>query len=300
MTYSIVARDPETGELGVAVQSHWFSVGSVVTWAESGVGAVATQAFAEVSYGPLGLSLMGAGKTPRQSLDALLSADEASDRRQVAVVSADGTVAAHTGDRCIAEAGHRTGDGWSVQANMMLRDTVPDAMAEAYVSARGELAERLVAALDAAEEQGGDIRGRQSAAMLIVSGTPTGRQWEDRVLELRVEDHPAPLLELRRLVGLHRAYDRMNRGDEALATGEAGEAREHYEAAQEAVPGNAELTFWKGVMLAETGRVEQARAVLETVYPQPGEWRELLRRLPPAGLLPDDPELLERLGAGPE
>ena len=216
-TYSIVARDPATGELGVAVQSHWFSVGSVVTWAEPGVGAVATQSFVEVSYGPLGLELMQAGKTAEQALAALLAADPHPQVRQVAMVDRHGNVAAHTGDSCIAAAGHQTGEQYSVQANLMERDTVWGAMARAYESAEGDLAERLMASLEAAEAEGGDIRGRQSAAILVVPAAGEGRPWRETVVDLRVEDHPRPLAELRRLLRVHRAYQHMNRGDERMA-----------------------------------------------------------------------------------
>jgi uncharacterized Ntn-hydrolase superfamily protein len=297
MTYSIVARDAETGEMGVAVQSHWFSVGSVVTWAEAGVGAVATQAFADPSYGPLGLRLMAGGKTAPDALRALLATDQMADRRQVAMVDRSGGLDVHTGERCIAEAGHVSGDLYSCQANMMLRDTVPEAMAKAYGSADGDLTVRLLAALDAAEAEGGDIRGRQSAAILVVRGEASGNPFADRVIELRVEDHPEPLHELRRLVEVKRAYDRMNAGDEALASDDLDAAAAHYAAAQDAVPGNVEFTYWRGVMLASAGEVDAARGFLERTYAAPGEWAELLRRLPAAGILPDDPSLLERLGA---
>lgn len=200
MTYSIAARDPRTGELGAAVQSHWFAAGELVPWAEAGVGAVATQALVGVGYGPLGLDLMRGGKRAPQALRALLAADEGEMHRQVAMVDPAGEVAAHTGSRCLREAGHRTGDGYSVQANMMLRDTVWDAMAEAFEKSTGPLTYRLLAALDAAEAEGGDVRGRQAAGILVVKDAPSGRPWEDVVVHLRVDDHPAPLEELRRLV----------------------------------------------------------------------------------------------------
>lgn len=284
MTYSIVARDPGIGQMGVAVQSHWFSVGSVVTWAEAGVGVVATQAFAERSYGPLGLDGMSEGKGASLTLGELLAADERSQRRQVAMVDASGEVAAHTGDGCLAEAGHITGDGFSVQANMMLRDSVPGAMASAHTGTSGDLADRLLAALDAAEAEGGDIRGRQSAAILVVGIEPDDKNR----MEIRVEDHPEPLVELRRLVGVHRAYQRMNEGDAHLAAGEMESAARCYEAAQSAVPDNVEFTFWRGVMLANAGRLDEARTFLERTYGAQGHWRELLTRLPAGGLLPSD------------
>jgi uncharacterized Ntn-hydrolase superfamily protein len=215
-TYSVVARDAATGDLGVAVQSHWFSVGSLVTWAEAGVGAVATQSFVDPAYGPLGLGLMRAGKSAREALDGLLAADAGRDVRQVAMVDAKGVVAVHTGKKCIEAAGHATGAGWSVQANLMASERVWPAMARAMEQARGDLAERMLAALEAAEAAGGDIRGRQSAALLVVRGASSGRPWADRAVELRVEDHPRPLEELRRLLRVHRAFDHMNRGDLAV------------------------------------------------------------------------------------
>ncbi len=278
MTYSIVARDPSTGQLGVAVQSHWFGTGSVVTWAEPGVGAVATQAFGEPSYGPLGLGLMRGGKTAPQALSALLAADEASSRRQVAMIDSSGNVHAHTGAECLGEASHVVGENYSCQANMMLRDTVPSAMASAFEAASGDLIDRLLAALDAAEAEGGDIRGRQSSALLVAG-----------VVELRVEDDPEPLHELRRLVRVHRSYVSMNEGDAHLAAGDLEAAMQAYEVAQEGAPDNMEFTFWRGVMLANFGKVDEARSFLERAYAAPtGHWRELLRRLPSVGLLPQD------------
>ncbi len=215
-TYSIVARDPKTGELGVAVQSHWFAIGPLVPWAEAGVGAIATQSFVDASYGKLGLDLMRAGRSAPDALKGLLAADSNRDVRQVAMIDATGKVAAHTGSKCIPAAGQYVGVDFSVQANLMLNDTVWPAMAKAFESARGDLAERLLTALEAAEAAGGDIRGRQSAALVVVSGKPTGKPWQDRVYDLRVDDHAAPVVELRRLVKLQRAYNLMNEGDLAV------------------------------------------------------------------------------------
>ena len=296
-TYSIVARDANTGELGVAVQSHWFSVGSVVSWAEAGVGAVATQSFVEVSYGPLGLQLMRAGKTPDQTLSALLSTDEHKAVRQVAMVDAQGSIAVHTGDHCIAEAGHRTGEGYSVQANLMGPATVPDAMAEAFESSEGPLAERLLATLLAAQATGGDIRGKQSAAILVVRGTSTGKPWEDRLVDLHVEDHHEPLQEMRRLLQLHRAYEHMNAGDVAMETQDFEAARREYGAAQELAPGNAEMLFWHAITLVGAGFVDDAEPLLARAYGYDDNWRTLVGRLPASGLLEDDALLLKRLTA---
>ena len=259
MTYSIVARDPATGELGVAVQSHYFSVGSVVPWTESGVGAVATQAFAELSYGPLGLELMRAGKSAPEALRELVAADSGSTRRQVAMVDASGDVAVHTGDLCIAYAGFRTGNGVSVQANMMERDTVPDAMLAAYESASGPLADRLLAALDAAEAEGGDIRGKQSAAMSISSGEKQDAPWKEDKLDLRVEDHPDPLVELRRLVQMHRAYRLADAAEKAGTAGNIPEAMSNMMEAMKLSPGNPEISFWAAMGTAMAGQMPLAK-----------------------------------------
>ena len=295
MTYSIVARDDRSGELGVAVQSHYFGVGSIVSWAEAGVGAIATQSVADPSYGPRGLDLMRAGASAPESLHRMLAEDEHESVRQVAVVDKHGRVAVHTGARCIREAGHRIADGVSAQANIMARPTVPDAMIRAYRSADGELAERLLAALDAAEGEGGDLRGRQSAALLVVAPRATGRAAEDRLVDVRVEDHPEPLRELRRLIGLRRAYGRVDVGDQLAAAGDVEGALAEYAAAHTEQPDSAELGFWHGVALAANGREEEGRAMLEHAYRESDGWRELLRRLPAAGLFPDDPELVSRL-----
>jgi uncharacterized Ntn-hydrolase superfamily protein len=277
MTYSIVARDPTTNELGVAVQSHYFGVGPVVPWLRPGLGAVATQASVEVGYGPKALDLLAAGHDPRQALDRLTAEDDRAHTRQVAVVDAHGDVAVHTGERCIAEAGHRTGDGWSVQANMMTNATVPDAMADAFTAADGQdLATRLLAALDAAEAEGGDIRGRQSAALVVVSGDPATAPW-DRVVDVRVDDAAEPLVELRRLVGLRTAYRTMDPAHPALGD-------------------NPELRFWSALQRAVAkGEVDEARKDLDAIYRRDDRWRELLRRLPAAGNFPDDPDLVRAL-----
>lgn len=299
-TYSIVAREAGTGNLGVAVQSHWFSVGVVVPWAQSGVGAVATQSLADVRYGPSGLALMGDGRTADQALHALVASDEASAVRQVAMIDAEGNIAAHTGDRCIAHASHLTGtapDGseYSCQANLMAREGVPEAMARAFESADGDLAARMMAALHAAEDAGGDIRGRQSAAMLVVRGEPTGRDHADRLVDLRVEDHATPLEELDRLLRLHHAYEEMNAGDVALEENDMRGALEHYARALELAPDHAEMRFWTAVSLVNAGSVEEAMPLFAETFKDEADWPEVLRRLPASGLFPDDPELIERI-----
>ncbi|KFA89507.1 DUF1028 domain-containing protein [Archangium violaceum] len=294
-TYSIVARDPETGELGVAVQSHWFSVGATVPWAEAGVGAVATQSFVDPSYGKLGLELMRAGRSAPQSLAGLLAADSASQVRQVGMIDAQGRVAAHTGEKCVAAAGHIVGENFAVQANMMEKDTVWPAMARAYREAKGDLAERMLAALEAAEAQGGDIRGKQSAALIVVSGKASGRPWADRKFDLRVDDHPAPLKELRRLVTLQRAYNFMNEGDLAIERNDTQAALKAYSEAEALAPGNAEMVFWHAVSLVNVGKVDEAVPLLQKTYKADPRWKELLKRLPKSGLLPEDPKLMKKL-----
>jgi uncharacterized Ntn-hydrolase superfamily protein len=277
------------------VQSHYFGVGSIVSWAEAGVGAVANQSVPGPGYGPRGLDLMREGASAPQALQQLLSGDEHEPLRQLACVDRYGRVAAHTGARCIRQAGHRVADGVSAQANIMERSTVPDAMVEAYRSAAGDLADRLLAALEAAEAQGGDLRGRQSAALLVVSRQASATAAEEPRFDLRVEDHRDPILELGRLVALRRAYRRVDAGDELAASGDFEGAFAEYTAAHKAQPGNAELAFWRAVALAARGREEEARPLLQAACHQNDGWRELLRRLPAAGLLPDDPGLLDRL-----
>jgi uncharacterized Ntn-hydrolase superfamily protein len=303
-TYSIVARDSVTGEMGVAVQSHWFSVGAIVPWAEAGVGAVATQSFVEPSYGPLGLDLMRLGRTAPEALKALVTTDGGEAVRQVAMVDAAGRVAVHTGSGAIEAAGHRTGPGYSAQANMMEKGTVWDAMAAAFERSSGDLAERLLAALEAAQAEGGDIRGRQSAAIVVVAAESTGRPWMDRRFDLRVEDHPEPVAELRRLVGLQRAYQLLNEGDAWVTAGDVDRAMQSYRRAMDLVPDAAtqgEAPFWVGVTLASVGREEDAVPYLVRAQAQSRKWAELLTRLPSAGLLPSESlarELADRMRAG--
>jgi uncharacterized Ntn-hydrolase superfamily protein len=299
-TYSIVARDATTGELGVAVQSHWFSVGSIVTWAEAGVGAIATQSFVNPAYGPRGLDLMKSGLAAEEALNALLLVDEGRDVRQVAFVDVNGKVAAHTGAKCIEAAGHHIGDGYSVQANMMLNDRVVPAMAKAYESTEGDLADRLMAALEAAQGSGGDIRGKQSAAMLIVKGEATGQSWTDRVLELRIEDHPTPITELKRLLTVHRAYEHMNAGDLAVEHNDLVGAMAEYGRAAELLPGNLEVEYWAAVTLATSGSVKEAIPMFQRVFAADSNWVELTKRLHKPGIIPDTPEgraLVERIVA---
>ena len=294
-TYSIVARDPASGELGVAVQSHWFSVGPIVAWAEAGVGAIATQSFVDPSYGKLGLDLMRAGKSAPDTLKALLAGDEGREVRQVAMIDSEGRVEAWTGKNDIQAAGHIVGKNYSVQANLMLNDKVWPAMSAAFENAKGDLAERMLAALDAAQAAGGDIRGKQSAALIVVTGKPTGQAWKDRVFDLRVDDSSDPLGELRRLVKLQRAYNHMNAGDLAVEHKDNEGALREYGAAEKLVPDNAEMIYWHAVALVNMGKVDESLPLFRKVFAMDPNWATLTPRLPKSGLLPNDPKVIERI-----
>ncbi|MCH9648172.1 MAG: DUF1028 domain-containing protein [Deltaproteobacteria bacterium] len=299
-TYSIVAQDPETGNFGVAVQSHWFQVGVLVPWAEAGVGAVTTQSFVKVEYGPDGLALMRSGASAAEALQRLLDADPQRQVRQVAMVDAKGRTATWTGENCVAEAGGQSGKGYSVQANMMDKATVWPAMAEAYENAEGSFAERLLQALEAAEGQGGDIRGRQSGALIIVSAKNTGQPWKDRLVDLRIDDHENPVRELRRLLGLHQAYESMNAGDDAVSLGDVDKAVQFYSRAVDLAPDIVELPFWQAVTLFLADREDEALSIFRQVFAREERWHRLIPRLPAAGLLPDDPKKIQKiLAVGP-
>jgi uncharacterized Ntn-hydrolase superfamily protein len=291
LTYSIVARDPATGELGVAVQSHWFSVGSLVTWAMPGVGAVATQANIEVSHGPHGLALLRDGHDAASALDRLLRLDPGAAGRQLGIVDAAGRAAAHTGTSCMPEAGHVIGDGVCCQANIMASPSVWPAMLEAFERTSGPLVGRLLAALDAAEGEGGDVRGRQSAALLIVPAE--GEAWETSI-SLRVEDHPEPLTELKRLLALRDAYELAGQADALVNESRHDEAARLYVRASERAPDNHELLFWAGLGAAQIGDLDTAVArVTQAIALQPG-WKVLLPRLP-ADVAPGASAVLHRL-----
>lgn len=285
-TYSIVARDPVTGEMGVAVQSHWFLVGTTVSWAEAGVGAVATQSFSNKSFGPRGLELLKQGLSAQQVLDTLLSDDPGREVRQVAILDTKGGVATHTGKNCIRYADHIKGEGYSVQSNMMLTDKVSRAMAQAFEKSAGKpLAERLVIALEAAQAAGGDIRGQQSAALLVVPAKSEGKPWDERTVDLRVEDHPTPVKEIRRLYRVHVAYQHMNNGDLAVEKGDMTGAMTEYNTAMKMFPANLEMQYWTAITLVNNKQLDKAVPLLRKVFAQDRNWKKLTRRLPAVNLL---------------
>ncbi len=294
-TFSIVAVDSLTGNIGAAVQSHWFSVGSIVTWAEAGVGAVVTQSFVNPAYGPNGLDLMKQGIAPQDALDLLLKEDEGRAFRQVAFIDTAGNSAVFTGDKCIAEAGDMHGRYFSVQANMMLNNTVWPAMARAFQYTQAPLAERLMAALEAAQREGGDIRGKQSAALLVVRGTSGGKIWEDRLIDLRVEDNPEPLKALRRLLTVHRAYEHMNAGDVALEKEDEEKALQEYHAAEKMQPNNLEMKYWHAVALVNIGKLDQALPIFREIFRQDESWKLLTSRLIKPGILSISNEDLQKI-----
>lgn len=292
-TYSIVARDTVTGDMGVAVQSHWFSVGSVVSYGKAGVGVVATQSLVNPSYGPKGLKLMEQGLSPKQALNVLIENDKGEMYRQVAFLNVKGEVATHTGNLCIDEAGHKQGSNFSVQANMMLNNTVWDAMANAFENTQGTLSERILASLKAAESEKGDIRGKQSAAILIVKGKSTGNSWEDTIMDLRVEDNENPLQELERLIKIHNAYDFMNKGDLAMEVGNSKKAEEYYMKAQNLFPENLEMQYWYAINLLNNNDLKNAEPILKGIFMMDPNWRTLTSRLVKSKLLVISNEDLE-------
>ncbi len=294
-TFSIVARDTVTGEMGVAVQSHWFSVGSIVSWAEAGVGAIATQSLLNVSYGPRGLEFLKQGLTAQQTLDTLIAADTGRDYRQLAIVDAKGNVAAYTGKKCIPEAGDIVGNNFSVQANLMSNNKIWPAMDKAFRESKGPLAERMITALEAAQNAGGDIRGKQSAAILVVKGKSTGKVWEDRLIDLRVEDNPKPIVELKRLLKVHRAYDHMNSGDQAVGNNDMELAMKEYSTAEEMFPDNLEMKFWHAVTLASIGKVDESLLLFKEVFTKDKNWKILTPRLVPIGMLTVSKEDLNKI-----
>ncbi len=294
-TFSIVARDSVTGEMGVAVQSHWFSVGSLVAWGEAGVGVVATQSFVNPSFGQRGLEFLKKGMTAQEVVDLLIATDEGRDVRQLAIVDVKGNSASYTGSKCIDAAGNIAGDGYSLQANMMLNNTVWGAMSKAFENSKGPLAERLITALEAAQKEGGDIRGKQSACLLVVRGKATGNLWEDRLIDLRVEDNPEPIAEIKRLLKVYRAYEHMNNGDLATEKGDMKLAMDEYNAAMQMFPENLEMKYWTAVSLANTGEIEKALPMFKEIFNLDKNWKDLTKRLPQVGLLTVDESKLKKI-----
>jgi uncharacterized Ntn-hydrolase superfamily protein len=302
LTYSIVARDDETAELGVAVQSHWFSVGSVVPWARAGVGAVATQSMVEISYGPLGLELMASGKKANEALEALLRSDMKRETRQVAFVDAEGNAGVHTGKNCTPYAGHFEGDGFTCEANLMRNDSIWGSMAKSFKATskisggkRMPLAERLVAALEAAEESGGDIRGRQSAAIVVVSQKAYPNSWSGRLVDLRVEDSQTPLRELKRLLRIQRGYEWANKGDQYLNDRSYRKAFLAYKKANELVPEQEELEFWQAVTLVHARKVKDAKLIFGGVFRKNKDWIHVAKSLPKVGILPKNKRIMRAI-----
>jgi uncharacterized Ntn-hydrolase superfamily protein len=295
LTYSIVARDKKTGEFGVAVQSHYFQVSPAVPWAQAGVGAVATQSRVNLSYGKLGLELLEAGYTAEQALAALTAGDPMAEARQCAIVDAAGNVAAHTGAKCIPAAGHTLGDGFSCQANLMEKDTVWDAMAEAFTRTDAPLAERMLAALEAAEAEGGDIRGKQSAAMVVVTATGTGRPWNDRIIDLRVEDAAEPLPELRRLLRIKRAYMTANEADALEESGDMAGAIAKLHEALAIAPEMVELRGMTGVTMASAGDVDGGCELIAEAVRKNARWVEAIHRFAAVSLV--KPEVVAAIEA---
>jgi uncharacterized Ntn-hydrolase superfamily protein len=297
-TYSIVAIDPETGDMGVAVQSHWFSVGSLVIWGEAGVGVVATQSFVNPALGPTGLELLKAGFAAPQALKGLVQADPGQAVRQLAILDAKGNVATHTGSKCIEEAGHLIGEGFSVQANMMLNAKVWPAMAEAFEKSKDKkFADRLLLSLEAAEKAGGDIRGKQSAAILIVKAKSTGKVWEDRLVDLRVDDSPEPLKELRRLWNVQQAYTHMNEGDLAMEKNDVEGALKSYGAAEAMFPDNEEMKFWHAVALVNIKKTDDAMKIFKEIFAKNKNWQILIPRIKKSGLINIDEVELKKIMA---
>jgi len=284
-TFSVVARDSITGEMGVAVQSHWFSVGSLVSWGEAGVGVVATQSFINASFGLRGLNLLKKGLTPQQVLDSLIASDPGRDVRQVAILDKYGRTATWTGKNCIQYAGHINGKNFSVQANLMKTNKVWPAMAKAFKESKGPLPERLIKVLEAAQKAGGDIRGKQSAALLVVKGQSTGKPWKDREIDLRVEDNPNPIKELKRLLRVYRAYQHMNNGDLAVEKGEMDKAMKEYSTAEKMFPDNEEMKYWHAVTLVNIGRIKEALPLFKIVFEKNKNWLTLTPRLIQNGML---------------
>lgn len=298
MTYSIIGFDTEAGEIGIGVQSRWFHAGQDLAWIEPGVGAVCTQAMTEPSYGPGGLELLRAGRSPAEALEQLTAADPGRDVRQVAIGDLTGRFAQHTGSRCVASAGHAAGENCCAQGNMLASDACWGAMVAAFEASDAPLADRLLAALDAAESEGGDARGRQAARLLVRPSQPTGSPWSDRIVDLSVVDHPQPLVELRRLLALHRAYRRLSHALDLVGAGDVASAVAEVDAAAASAPDDDQIAFWRSTVLGASGRPGDAVAAFQSaVRAHPG-WPQYLQSCVDAGLLPPQVLSLAQAPAG--
>ncbi len=285
-TFAVVARDKITGEMAVGVQGHWFSVGTIVAWGKSGVGVVATQSFVNPAFGPEGLRLLQEGNNAPQAVNTLINGDEGRDFRQLAILDKNGNVEAFTGKKCLESANHIIGDNFSVQANMMLNDKVVPAMSKAFEeNSELPLAERVLKVLQAAQDAGGDIRGKQSAVLIVVNAKETQNPWEDKKIDIRVDDHENPLDELERLLKVHHAYNHMNAGDLAIELNDMATALKEYNAAEQMFPDNLEMKYWKAVALANNARLIEALPIFKFIFDKDENWKELTRRLPKAGLI---------------
>ena len=288
MTYSIIGRDPATGATGIAVQSRWFHAGQDLAWIEPGVGAVCTQALTDPSYGPRGLALMREGRSPADALAEATAADDGREVRQVAYMDAEGNVAQHTGAACVEAAGHVVGRDCCAQGNMLARDTCWHAMVDAFADAAGDLTDRLLAALESAEREGGDARGRQAARILVRPARATGVQWEDRIVDLSVIDHPDPVPELRRLVDVRRAYDRLGSALDHARSGDHEAAADEADRAHRLAPDDDQIAFWRATILGAAGRTDDAAEALRAATAAHPGWPDYLRRCIDAGLLPPE------------
>ncbi len=295
MTYSIVAFDKKYKQFGVGVQTHQPAVGAVVPWVKAGVGAVATQSLTNIAFGPLGIDLLSSGMPAENVLAALIASDEGERHRQVAVVDAKGNAAAHTGANCIPFFGQHVGKGYSVQANMMSKDTVPAAMSKAYEAAKGSLLERIMIAMEAAEAQGGDIRGSQSAAIVVYGSDESKPHWENRVADLRVDEHTDPIAELRRIVDSRLADLLSAEGDKLASDGKLEEALKLWARARQMSADPSEMAYWQAITMAdEHEMIEEARNMLAPLFEAEPQWLDLTRRMSETDIL-DHPENIKKM-----
>lgn len=300
MTYSIAARDPVTGEMGLATQSQAFAVGSSVPWAEPGYGVIATQSIAEPYYGELGLDLLRGGMTATESLHAMRSIDPHPERRQVVMIDARGDVAVYTGDGCVAAAGHRVGEHCCALANLVVGPQVWNDMVDAFEATSGPLANRLVSALVAAEAAGGDLRGRRSAAVVVVRAERTGRPWQDQLVDLRVDDHDDPVTELCHLVETSDTYHDVVRGFELAIDGDPVRGATEIDELDLQRRDDPDLLMWRAAVLAMAGRADEAVDAFARLHRDHPQFVEAARRMVPAGIFTDKGAVLEAIDRAAE